>query len=1358
MIEYIWHISDLHIIPESIENIKSSFKYLISGIQLKGVDKSMLVIVGDIFDTHKKIDMSVYDLFTDLCIELEKNKIKTLIMPGNHDYNTNSDEINDWITLILKKGSYEYIKTYNKSCIIDAEKEFGMVNTEFYIWMPTEKDLPLPQNNNKTKIALIHEPINSAEYDNGNKITGGRFHVDDLKAFDYVMLGDIHKPQFLTPTIAYSGSFVQKHIGEGIEHGCIIWNLEKKKGVHKFFPLKEVYYTAYRDSEGNWILPNLIEDQEITKLRYNENNCTKKDIDDLKQLFKVTYKINKLPKMIPINRTRELIQTFDTNPINVEGLDIAQTTMLLDHNTLLKEILVDLGKEHMVDKIIEYHTKTLKDITDINYAKYKLNYLVWNNAFCYGPEPSYIDFRNIKNDLVIINGKNAQGKSSVIDILSTALFGKPTRGSKSDIINSDAVSMNIKLCFGIDHDEYIVELIIYQKGSANHIGKLLKKTEDGYLDMSLKPITDMHKYISDTLNIGSLEMFINMTAAIQNRKFLVDCSNKNEFKSIDAILSTIININNVNKALEKSKQRKSFLNDKIKSDKNELKLLLGKNYNEETLSQLKREIEEINQKRITLKDKLKKFSDKKYEFTGKKIFIESYKDFDYENINEDINRLENDSSRFLQELKNIMTEEEINKVDQMNIDDISNLSASIEHYKKMLESNSKEKIKEKILEIFGNIKKITPDNNVDVKIINSIIQKGYPKHDMKNIQECKIDKLTEELTLDEISNINVKISKLRLEKYSDYINDVIPLTEPSKPDDYHKYKDYIVLTTQGLPNYSDLNNELLELQKDSEIIIKKINSFSFNDNCNKCNMNKTHIVKLEKLYDDKILDIKSKLSKKEQIIEDYNRALERTKIIEKYDNSIKLYKNKIIDTEIKSLEEKISYNDFIKNQNKIFLLNEENKKFNLALKNDINVYNYALEAKPLLVKLKEIENLEKEHGHKYKIFKYVSNSFDHKKLLEISKKISFNKRIDDKILLAENKISEVERLIDEYEKSIDNKKTEYNLYENCYNRKVEIEEKIKLDEEEFEFLHVYTKCISGDKKKKDLKTLLYTYICDILDKKCNEILSLVADFSLKFSYSDKLDIKVCKDGVERNAAMISGYQKFVVDFILRIVLIKLSPASHPNLLFIDEGFGALDEENFIKVAEVLHNLKSNLDGIIIITHIPELKDYMDKIINIKKVGGYSQIEFGNLDTEEKHFIKSSQITSDAAHISAMRNELNPIITNGDMKITMIKKVPYEIKIISKEDLSQLNKDYYKGTTKKISTENLEKIKQYIEENKYIYNVLFRFVKSENKYVCISDGCDLSSYTEGGLYKHAHVKEDAGKDRQHKNFILRIMNA
>ena len=67
--------------------------------------------------------------------------------------------------------------------------------------------------------------------------------------------------------------------------------------------------------------------------------------------------------------------------------------------------------------------------------------------------------------------------------------------------------------------------------------------------------------------------------------------------------------------------------------------------------------------------------------------------------------------------------------------------------------------------------------------------------------------------------------------------------------------------------------------------------------------------------------------------------------------------------------------------------------------------------------------------------------------------------------------------------------------------------------------------------------------------------------------------------------------------------------SNRDLLAIDEGFGVLDSDNLNSMYMLFDYLKSQFSFIMCISHIDAMRDIVDKLIEIKKVSGYSEIDF-----------------------------------------------------------------------------------------------------------------------------------------------------
>lgn len=146
--------------------------------------------------------------------------------------------------------------------------------------------------------------------------------------------------------------------------------------------------------------------------------------------------------------------------------------------------------------------------------------------------------------------------------------------------------------------------------------------------------------------------------------------------------------------------------------------------------------------------------------------------------------------------------------------------------------------------------------------------------------------------------------------------------------------------------------------------------------------------------------------------------------------------------------------------------------------------------------------------------------------------------------------------------------------------------------------------------KNGLPVKMMENTCAGIEKSANEILDAVADFQISVVFDKEIHINIGQVSAEQS----SGYQKFIIDLILRQVLCSLTLSAHPRILFIDEGFGSLDAKNFdIVCKEMLPRLASRFDKVIIISHVSGIHKHILTNCVIQKVDGRSHIQFGRAD-------------------------------------------------------------------------------------------------------------------------------------------------
>jgi len=107
--------------------------------------------------------------------------------------------------------------------------------------------------------------------------------------------------------------------------------------------------------------------------------------------------------------------------------------------------------------------------------------------------------------------------------------------------------------------------------------------------------------------------------------------------------------------------------------------------------------------------------------------------------------------------------------------------------------------------------------------------------------------------------------------------------------------------------------------------------------------------------------------------------------------------------------------------------------------------------------------------------------------------------------------------------------------------------------------------------------------------------------------SNAMDIYINYGDSKRIIECASGMEKMMASLAIRVALMNVSCLPKPDILIIDEGFGALDEINVEACGRLLKSLKKWFKSILVISHIDAVKDNVDHIIEINKNGKDSKI-------------------------------------------------------------------------------------------------------------------------------------------------------
>lgn len=1171
----IYHISDIHIQSGFHDDILYAINQLATLIKndLTSTNK-LIVIAGDVFEHKTKFTQYDVKCFHEMLDKLIETQI--IIIPGNHDYSANATNALDLISAALINTNYKNVKLYTKSNIYLID---DYPNIEFHILSPIDNIIPNIENNDKIKIAILHEPIKGCKLYGSGTINSTRLSTDNLSKYNLALLGDIHKRQFLTPTIAYSGSLIQKTKAEDLHHGCIKWIINDNNITSESidFKLKSAHLkvSALNDKVS---LPNSELYENIKSVELCHKNCK-----DIKKL------IPKIVKKYGNVNTINEIKTFKQETIP-NSLDITQQLELMLKNSSVK------------DEVMDLHLSLEKEMNYNSLVKWKLDYLFWSNLYKY-KENNFIDFNNLGNITALI-GKNAIGKSSILHILIFVLFNKLLSGDRKSIITQGSNNYKVSCGFSTIYSDgkTIDKYILIRKGDKiignQHQQFCLFKNGENITDAS---IDESYKKVNTI--IGNYQDFMDINIAFQNNIGFVDKKKEsiiNLFRKYLKLDMLEFNENKSNDTLKEIKAQLKLLNSKrtddVVGDVNSLKLSIDTLTNEYELLLIT-----VNELRLYRENILKEFIPKKEKLDDVSLRLNKL-----EIINEDEDEL-------------ISEIELISKLfNPLVIESIKEINDKI----KKITQNKKIDIVDE-----SNLRKEIEQNNNKIQLLKSkIVNTKYCYNDIINLN---FD--------DNLTNLNQKLSDNNsiLLTLSYDTKQSSPKTKIPKETIYEIYEDGNFDKLEIDKLYSSLQpinknfNPNVVIDKPlitnyDGILLKKIqnnnpNIFIFNDKCKNCvnnknaftisennDCNENELIKQYDLYKSYVVnkknyDFNKTIYEKINVIHDYNHY-------KNIDCLNKITKLKNENIELTKKIELLNAKDIIienhKLNDEIILLTNENNKLNT----NINLSKSLIE---LNNKLKITSSNDELTLKINKLKQKIKIKNETKTLSELLVILNNNNLIQDKLNKSSHDITNLEQKLKSIMKTIN----ENNILLIKSQQQNEINDEITNLEHKKIIYSKYLECISIKNKNKNIPYNMLISSCKRIELNINKMLNEITTFKVGLNFDDNNFINIIENNVIIPADLGSGFQKFIIDLCLRIYLASSHPYL-PNCLIIDEGFGCLDQIHLNNACNFIQKLKkSQLNWLIIISHIDELNNITNNHLVINSFNDKSNIKSCEINQE-----------------------------------------------------------------------------------------------------------------------------------------------
>ena len=670
MVKTIAHLADIHIrkLHRFVE-YRQVFKNLYK--QLKELKPDVIYIGGDV--VHGKLDTSpeevrmVANFFLELC------KIApTIIIPGNHDCNLNNKSREDTLSPIVdlvkkitpdlhywkKTGVYNMDNVdFAHLSIFDIDKE-GKQRTDT---MPNPKDLK------NTKVALFHGGVDKHFYDNGFQVQDDRVTNDTFAGYDMVLLGDIHKRQFLNEeeTIAYPGSLIQQNYSEEPSHGFLLWDVEKRKAT--YHQVKNDYgYKILRVEQGKILNSTTGNPYELTfmppkgRVKIKFTNTTLEQIKDIQIGLRKQY-----PKLKEIVTERQ--DNISIGDDRENKLDIGDVRDVNYQNELIEDFL-----KRNVDNIDEATIKRVQEINDMTNnspeiydgditrnVDWKIKSFEFDNMFCYG-KGNKIDFTKLDGTIGVV-APNHSGKSAIMDAIAYTIYDVCSRTNRAlDVMNKKKTTFRAKLNLEINGMDYWIERdakykrVNHKNGKVSHQCPVKVKfymIDDSGEEVDLSGAARFNSTYGTGTNeeikkvLGTFDDFILTSLSLQTNGMNFLDKKQAERKKI---LSTFMDI-------EVFEQLESI----AKSDSNEERIMLRQfqkkdSYKEigvinQRIGELEKDEQELSNKDKSISKDLTKLENEKIELVRKLYKIDET--YDIEKLQTNKDNLNTEKSNIENQLK-----------------------------------------------------------------------------------------------------------------------------------------------------------------------------------------------------------------------------------------------------------------------------------------------------------------------------------------------------------------------------------------------------------------------------------------------------------------------------------------------------------------------------------------------------------------------------------------------------------------------------------------------------------------------------------------------------------------------------------
>lgn len=1219
-ISHIFHISDIHIRlfhrQKEYDHVFQKFYAYVSNFS-KG--NHIIVITGDILHSKNELSPECCQQTLDFlqnCAAL----YPTLFILGNHDCLLNNLDRIDSLSSIL------YERTIQDLYFLRSSDVYLFDNIAFYVDSLIDDLSPFVQTAppNAVKIALYHGQIDGWINASHFRSPVGEKTIHDFPNMDFVLLGDIHKYQHMTPTMAYAGSLISQNFGEfDEEHGVLVWDIQNRTSHFVILenPFRHLQLFARKPtsfvldhsefSTQNLPLPSHAKVKVFSNLSNVEN---KETITNLKSNFpKCQFHLH--TSVPPDEHEKDNL----VHPLYNDQQIVA--------DYIAQQNIPENDKAHILQTI---STQWMESSLQQNFT-WELLKVSFSNMFAFGPN-NVIEFPTKQSTIVGIFGPNSHGKSTIIEIITVLLFGKITRfvhGSTTpkEIINFSCDKANGSIEFRLGKDHYVIEKHFSRTKSQKIkvTEKFFRFTHDEKIELTDEQRKKTDKFIQEIIGKYDIFAYTNLFlqqkeksfrdfSPVEKKKFLFEIFGYLFFESFEKITK------------EKIKHQKILENNLYEklNDQSHETFETQQRIIQNQASLLDIDIQQRIETRDSLDMHLKELYCKLQ--TPIQSLQQSSSPFSPSRFLENHTRRQNQIKTLEQE-KEAMTKM-LHTIESLGILTQHEQFKTFPLYQKyspLFPSNQentwisfseKIQIHEKTHEIQETLKKLStqieslPLLYVDMDCVYASAQEYYHDTKQKNFDKSSLECF-------------LKTIQKKYEHNRQRLHQTITMHPPQE--------DHIFEAQSLLTQISAEQKTIAELT----MILSDFLQMKINPDCSAC-QNNPYKLKKQKCLSQKtkiertILKQQNRLNEifqqysissdlsfaqkmerlqtqrkeyqkqeqEKQLRKDENEKLHQH--VYKVKNTIALLENKNIQKTKEKLlqqralaEHKLGKLLFL-SENKIVLdvLNQQWKQFHRINDREVFFHFESHEIKRQRLESR-ITEIQKEDANE-------KNDFEIKaKLWETDKKIFLKIKVMEEDKDNNNKtLQSLQAKYHETKTTLELLLHNFSIWKNDYDSLQQITNDIRLQ------MNIL-KIIDKDGLPLHLLKQKMSVLQDNVNAFCQPFLPRtircrIVQNNIEIGCETPLQDTLCN--------YVGGMESFIIDIAFKMAFAKLSMVPKSNFFIIDEGISVLDKEHLHNIDHFFAFLSSITQNILLISHIPQIKDYVDSSITIKKSDNFSQIQ------------------------------------------------------------------------------------------------------------------------------------------------------